>query len=371
MASSKQNKRIHMVAHTPNPLFQHQSQSQSQSEHESKNPQRKPQRILKSGIVTWPIYAAMLIVFIAYIFLQSYNGLSIILGAALFFLIIIAIAMEFMLGVKEEGYKKNLMEVAIAIIIVVAVWFSLRIMLNTQYPMDVVPSCSMLPVLHRGDLIFLQGTGPSGIRAPILNVSSQAMQNNLTNLQNLALSCVSYKASNTGIVFTEYVQPGDSIGLYGGNSTAGSIIPYSEQTGIVKYTCGAVNVTLQNGHIAKEASLTAITVGNITITGDRNNSIVVYQTNPNSLFHAEGDSYVVHRVYAVLDARGNYYYLTKGDNNPGLDIQFHAAGYYNYPENQSQIEGKVIGDIPYIGYIKLVLSNSFAQPPGCNSTITG
>ena len=120
---------------------------------------------------------------------------------------------------------------------------------------------------------------------------------------------------------------------------------------------------LQNGSIAQEASVTSITIGNTTITGDKNNSIVVYQTIPQDSFYKLGDSYIVHRVYAILNVSGTYYTLTKGDNNPGLDIQ-----YLNAPANISQVGGKVIGSVPYLGYVKLILSNNFVEPTGCNYT---
>jgi hypothetical protein len=68
----------------------------------------------------------------------------------------------------------------------------------------------------------------------------------------------------------------------------------------------------------------------------------------------------------VLNVSGKYYVLTKGDNNPGLDLQ-----YGNYPSNMSFIEGKVVASIPYLGYLKLALSNSFVEPSGCNSTVQG
>jgi signal peptidase I len=45
--------------------------------------------------------------------------------------------------------------------VVIAVWFSLQFFLATKYPLDVVPSCSMLPSLQRGDMLLLQG-----IKAP-------------------------------------------------------------------------------------------------------------------------------------------------------------------------------------------------------------
>jgi hypothetical protein len=93
--------------------------------------------------------------------------------------------------------------------------------------------------------------------------------------------------------------------------------------------------------------------------------VVVYATIPQDYFYQLGDGYIVHRAYAVINASGNYYVLTKGDNNPGLDLQ-----YGNYPAKLNQIQGKVLYSIPYLGYLKLVLSNSFSEPSGCNSTLS-
>jgi hypothetical protein len=107
-----------------------------------------------------------------------------------------------------------------------------------------------------------------------------------------------------------------------------------------------------------------ISIGGQTIVGDRNNSVVVYSTVPQDLFYQEGDGYIVHRVYAILNVSGDYYVLTKGDNNPGLDVQ-----YSNYPANLSYVQGKVVASIPYLGYLKLILSSHFTEPAGCNSTI--
>ena len=96
----------------------------------------------------------------------------------------------------------------------------------------------------------------------------------------------------------------------------------------------------------------------------KNDSVVVYQTVPQDQFYKYGDTYVVHRVYALVNVSGTYYVLTKGDNNPGLDIQ-----YFNIPPNLTYVEGKVIGSVPFVGYLKLILSNNFVEPAGCNTTV--
>ncbi len=77
----------------------------------------------------------------------------------------------------------------------------------------------------------------------------------------------------------------------------------------------------------------------------------------------------MHRVYAIINESCTYYVLTKGDNNPGLDIQFG-----NYPillqRSNNYIEGKVIFVAPYIGYLRLIFSSQLSEPQGCNTTIT-
>jgi hypothetical protein len=101
------------------------------------------------------------------------------------------------------------------------------------------------------------------------------------------------------------------------------------------------------------------------VIGDRNNSVVVYQTTPSDQFYKYGDSYIVHRLYAVINASGSYYVLTKGDNNPGLDMQFG-----NYPASLNALQGKSIASVPYLGYIKLIFTQSYTEPAGCNATLS-
>ncbi|MGI0135299.1 MAG: hypothetical protein ACREBW_10125, partial [Candidatus Micrarchaeaceae archaeon] len=308
------------------------------------------------------------LVFALYFFYQGVPDLSTILGIALFAVIIIIIGIEFVAGVKEEGTKKNLIEIGIALVIVVALWFGLQAVLNTSTPLDVVPSCSMLPALHRGDLVALQGVNNvSQLHAPVLNVTSSTYQQMTGNIGSEELACVAYAQSNNQLSISPYgyILPGYSVGLYRSSYTGGYIV--QQQAGnLIQYQCGVENVKFNNGTEGKEAALTSITIGNTTITGDRNNTIIVYKTVPSDLFYQEGDTYIVHRIYAIINASGNYYTLTKGDNNPGLDLQ-----YSNYPSAMSDIQGKVVAGIPYLGYLKLILSGSFNEPAQCSGTLQG
>ncbi len=313
---------------------------------------------------TLPLYIILIMMFVLYLFTQGTPALSVIFGIVAFVLIIILLAAEIFNGIEESGFMRNVLEIVVAIIIVIGIWFLLRIILNTAYPLDVVPSCSMLPALHRGDMILVQGVGPSGINAPIVNITPEEWNASFSSVGTEALQCVAYEISGNQLYVSQLVKPGYQVGLIENNGAGTRIVPYSAQTGAVKYMCGIANATYQNGTVVQSAYTQSITIDNTTINGDRNNSVVVYQTVPQDLFYRYGDSYIVHRAYAIINVSGTYHVLTKGDNNPGLDIQ-----YLNLPPNVSQVSGRVIGSVAYLGYIKLILSSSFTEPAGCNLTI--
>ncbi len=308
----------------------------------------------------------IIVALVLYVLLERIRILAITLGIVTFFLIIIAIVLELISGKNEVGYKKSILEIAVAIIVVVVLWYGLKFFLATNNPIDVVPSCSMLPYLHRGDMIFLHGVSSiSQIKAPIIDVTSSQMSMVLSSPDSESLSCVAYITNASGTYIRQTLAPGYKVGLIEDSNGVYRLVSKQEESGnVVQYTCGTREVKLSTGQILNEAYTTSITVNNRTIAGDRNNSIVVYGTRPGDLFYEEGDAYVVHRVYAILNDSGDYYVLTKGDNNPGLDIQ-----YGNYPPNMSQVQGKVVGVIPYLGYLKLIISGNLVVPQGCNSTV--
>ncbi len=311
-----------------------------------------------------PFYIALAVVFVLFIALQGVHSLSSILGIILFMLIVVIIALEVTNSLKGEHGIRGIAEMAIAVLAVVVVFFLLRFLLHTSYPIDVVPSCSMLPNLKRGDLITIYGIyNVSQLRAPIVNVSKSEYAGFQQNISGEFMSCVAYKASNGRAYISQLVEPGYSIGLYD-PANGGEIVNPSSQSGLIRYSCGSEPIRYSNGTTANEAYTKSITINGTTVYENRSNSIIVYATIPQDYFYRLGDSYIVHRAYAIIDSGGNYTILTKGDNNPGLDIQ-----YGNYPISIKQVEGKVLFAVPYVGYLKLVLSNSFVEPSGCNSTV--
>lgn len=320
------------------------------------------------GINTIPLYILIVAFFALYILFQRTPVLSAVFGIVVFLMIIAVIVIEVLGSLHEEGGKKSAIELVAAIVIVIIFWLSLQALLSTPEPINVVPTCSMLPVLHRGDLIAIHGiSNATKINAPIVNVNQAVWNRTIGNFSSDFMFCVAYNQSDPASASVQY-HPGDSLALYKSNLGGGELVQQSSQTGLIQYSCGISDVRLSSGSTIQEAYTKSITIGNTTINGDKNNSIVVYKTLPEDIFYEEGDNYIVHRVYAIIHSGSNYYVLTKGDNNPGLDIQ-----YGNYPilvnSTENYIEGKVIAVIPYIGYLRLIFSRQISAPAGCNSTM--
>ena len=126
----------------------------------------------RAQVNTLPFYVLLIILFALYIVFQHGLVLSYIIGIALFLTLVAIIGLETLNGVREYGYKRNIIEIVVVVLIVLGIWFSLRFFLATKYPLDVVPSCSMLPSLQRGSILLLHGVqSPAQLRAPVVNVS--------------------------------------------------------------------------------------------------------------------------------------------------------------------------------------------------------
>ncbi len=70
---------------------------------------------------------------------------------------------------ETRDVSKPLWELAKTLALALAAWIIVCVVLQTGKPMNVVTSCSMLPVLHRGDVVFLQG---GQINAPTAQIDS-------------------------------------------------------------------------------------------------------------------------------------------------------------------------------------------------------
>jgi signal peptidase I len=252
--------------------------------------------------------------------------------------------------------------------------------MQTTAPVDVVTSCSMLPQLQRGDVVLLHGIPnmPEFLmegNVPIVNVSAAAYNSMLKNMQNEFLAYYPYVNNNPADILPDGVIPHNAayaVGLY----NTKCILEYSydnqpydygrcmvqnatQQSNLIRYSYTTGNAVI-NGQTYGIVYTTAIQIANVSINESYSNPIVIYRTNSEDTF--TGD--IIHRVVAAINASGTYYLLTKGDNNQGLDMQF-----ANYPPSQSDIVGYKVARVPYLGYLKLIISGQITEPAGCNQTV--
>ncbi len=300
----------------------------------------------------------------------------VLIGAVAFVVLIITLASEFKFSVKEEGMRRSMYDIMTAIVAVVVIWIILIILLGTSSPVNVVASCSMLPTLHRGDLVILRGIPnmTSFLKShdiSTVNVSPQEMNYTISNMNSEFLAFFAYNPSNTSKIGEIVNIPDPRVQLYntkcidtytvsGQPQDISKCAVQSQGNNLIRYNYSIESVDVA-GITQYIPQTNRITIGNTTINENYSNPIVVYQTTTNDSF--SGD--IVHRVFAAIRAGSNYYLLTKGDNNGGLDIQF-----LNYPVKSGAVLGYVVADLPIVGYLRLIISGQLSTPAGCNSTIS-
>ncbi|MEM3781400.1 MAG: hypothetical protein QXT43_00355 [Candidatus Micrarchaeaceae archaeon] len=318
------------------------------------------------------LYALLIALLIAYAITRIA-----LLSIAFVVVFALLLAEETRRGLRTEGAKKTAKGIAEAIGVVVAIWLVAVIALGTLSPVDVVPSCSMLPQLRIGDLVVIRhiyniAAFLSSHKVPVVNVSAAAYNSMLSNIKSEFVAYYAFLNGDKSEI-TYLVRPGENygIGLY--NTECLSEYSYfnessdfykcmlsndSQQGNLIKYSYGIGNATV-NGTLYNIIYTKSITIGNETITENYSNPIIVYKTVPSDTF--SGD--IVHRVFAAIHAGSEYYLLTKGDNNQALDIEFG-----NYPASSSQVVGYVLAHVPYLGYITLAFKGGI-DTAGCSQTI--
>jgi hypothetical protein len=333
----------------------------------------KSKKKKKAFQLSWVLYLILAILIVAYaVFNTTVLGLAVLLTIAFIFYY------EIRYSIKTEGARKSIIDIGSAIGVAVLVWIILIIILHTTAPVDAVSSCSMLPELHRGDLVVLSGIVNitkflESSHVPVVKVSQSAFASMEANMSSEFLSYFAYFNGNKSKISYIFNSSSNySIGLY--NASCLSKYAYmskpnyyykcysaigSQSKNLVKYNYSIGRVSV-NGVVEDVLYTSVISINNTSISENYSNPIIVYQTTKRDYFSGS----IIHRLYAVINASGNYYFLTKGDNNQALDIEFS-----NYPANASSVLGYVVADIPVLGYVKLILSGQLAQPAGCNQTI--
>ena len=211
--------------------------------------------------IVWLLYAALFVFLAAYVLTKLP-----LFGLAFVLLFIIIIAAEVRDSIRQEGSKKTLIELASAVGAIILIWIVMILLLGTNSPVDVVPSCSMIPYLHVGDIVLLHGMGNlaqflrqhSGV--PVVNVSSAAFDGMLSSMGNEYLSYYAEPATALIAYVTDY-QDNYSIGLY--NTKCLSAYSYLGQKSNF-YKCYVPESSQKSNLIKYNYSIGKIIIGGIT-----------------------------------------------------------------------------------------------------------
>ncbi len=287
---------------------------------------------------------------------NPYNFLPPLFGALIVVEFFIFVGFEVKDGAKKYGWKHEIVDTIIALVIAVGVWYGFSLVLNTSTPISGVVSCSMLPNLQRGDFVIVQG-------APVASYEISMTQNELDSLNSPATIFYDDKnISIPGSIFPFCISSSDNEPCQFFIKNPQSLV---EKKGVFTYHYQQCTINYSNGSSATEPCLKSVTFKGKEYLANFSNDIIVYKPPSGDVFSKIGD--IVHRTMFKINVDGKYYYLTRGDNNPLLDMQVYdyGTGAVNHPIPQENLRGKVIARIPLLGYFKLFLSGYFSEDPQC------
>ncbi|MFH1785744.1 MAG: hypothetical protein ABH842_04920 [Candidatus Micrarchaeota archaeon] len=274
--------------------------------------------------------------------------------------IVAFVAIEVKDGAKKHGWQHEIVDTIIALAIAVAIWFGLSFVLNTNSPISGVVSCSMLPNLQRGDFVIVQG-------APVAAYEISMSQNEMNSLTQDAI--VFYGGKNTtikGSIFSYCVQ-------HDGNEMCNFFVNYPENLtevkGVFTYKYETCDLIYSNGIEKTEPCLKSVSFKGKEYLTNFSNDVIVYQPVIGDLYSMIGD--IVHRTMFKINVEDKIYYLTRGDNNPILDLQVYdyTNEIGNGPVPSENARGKVILRIPYLGYFKLFISGYLQEDAQCKTQL--
>ena len=288
------------------------------------------------------VYALIVILFLLYLFTGAW-AFGIFAGLA----IVWVVALEFLKGTKEHGLGNELKETALALLLALVVWFGSGWVLQTSSPLNAIVSCSMLPNVQRGDMVILSG---DRLDAPVVDVGtlsgldgSAAVYESGEKVATVKGSIYSYCAQNSGApICYDFVAHPERFTERHGPLTMG-------------YAACAV-LYPKTGKTQNAPCVVWVEVNGVRYYENISNDIPVYAPEKDEYYSRVGD--IIHRAYLKLNANGKTYFITKGDNNPILDIQVYdeANRMGNRPVEVERSKGRVLLSIPYLGYFKLFLS---------------
>lgn len=315
---------------------------------------------IKKNIGLVIVLATLFIYIAAKLLVPTFSWLDAIFGIVIFIEMMFFVSLEVVEGTKKHGWKKEVVDTVIGIVVALILWFGAQWLLNTSTPISAVVSCSMLNDLQRGDFVVVQG---AEINAPEIKLTQSEFEEmvkgpfivsyqgrNHTLDHPLSSYCYSHKSE-------------DMCNLYFTTNDE-----FFEKAGPITYhytTCRVSYVGTSTTALMRCVDYVEIKGQRISVP-NKKNDVIVYTPSPRDVYSAVGD--IVHRSVAKIIVGNTTYYLTAGDNNPILDNQVYseASGAGNYPPSSQQVKGRVIARIPYLGYLKLFLSGFWHSYDQCS-----
>ncbi len=286
--------------------------------------------------------------------------LSSILGAALAIEIFIFVGLEIKEGSNKHGWKHEVLDTILALVVAVIFWYALGFILNTDTPISGVVSCSMLPNLQRGDFVIVQG---GEVNAHDIELS-RAELDSLSDPALIYVGNQTLQVNGSMFSFCVFNRKTPVCEAFVNNPQS-----FVEKKGPLEYHYSSCILRLSNGSIATQPCVYSIKVKGKEYLTDFSNDIIIYSPPKGDVYSYVGD--IVHRVFFRITVDDEHYYLTRGDNNPLLDSQVYDfnAKIGNRHVPQENVRGKVIFRIPYLGYFKLFISGFFNEDPQCSTQL--
>ncbi len=274
------------------------------------------------------------------------------------------VALEVKQGVKKHGWKHEIVDTVIAILIAVLLWLGASYILNTSTPVSGVVSCSMLPNLERGDFIIVQG-------ADSIAYEISMSENELRELTDGPMTAVA-----NGMEYSLPMPLYSYCNCYSSELLCQTFNQHPEnvveKAGPFRYHYTMCEIGYSDSDVKGYGKcLESIEFNGKNYYTNLSNDVIVYQPGTNDLYANVGD--IVHRLFFKIDVNGKNYYLTKGDNNPIMDMQVvdcNNPGIKNRPVPEENVKGKVIARVPYLGYLKLFISGLWHEDSQCRWQIS-
>ncbi len=266
------------------------------------------------------------------------------------------VGMEVSQNTKKHGWKSEVVDTIVALLIALGIWFGAIFVLNTSSPVSGVVSCSMLPNLHRGDFVIVQGVEPEAYHISMSDKEFDSFSNDFSKIYHgedeyeIEGSLYAFCLSHYDEICRDFrSNPSE----------------FREMKGPLIYHYDMCVVNNQDGTDEDAPCVVSVEYDGLNYLTNFSHDIIVYEPSEEDVYRRVGD--IVHRVFFIIDVNGKDYYITRGDNNPVLDMQVYD--YYsmtgNYPVPDENYKGKVILRIPILGYFKLLISGFWQEDQQC------